>query len=80
MRRIFAAAVALSFLAVPAFAADETPAAVTAKPADSAAAIPAGPVPEGTTGICKDGTFTTTHNYLGACSSHKGVAKWLRGM
>jgi hypothetical protein len=75
MRSIFAAALALSFLVAPAFAAE---------PADDAAAVKPGEVmptaekPEGATALCKDGSWTKTHNHTGACASHKGVSKWLQ--
>jgi len=80
MRSIFAAAAIASLLAVPALAADDTaPAAPAAIPAARAAAVP-GPAPDGATAICKDGTYTLSHSYSGACSSHHGVTKWLRGI
>lgn len=34
-------------------------------------------IPVGATGKCNDGTYTTAKNHKGACSSHKGVLKWL---
>lgn len=33
--------------------------------------------PAGSTGECKDGTYTTSAQKEGACSSHGGVKKWL---
>ena len=39
------------------------------------AQAPAG-TPPGTTGKCKDGTFTTTPKKQGACKGHKGVDTW----
>ena len=77
MRTIFAAAVALSCLAAPVYAADP----VATDPA--AVAHPNDPVntqekPEGATALCKDGTWTKTHNHTGACASHKGVVRWLQ--
>ena len=33
--------------------------------------------PAGSTGECKDGTYTTAAQKEGACSSHGGVKKWL---
>ena len=74
MRSVFAAAAIVSFLAVPAFAADETPAPATVP----AAAAPAAAAPDGATALCKDGTYTMSHIYAGVCSSHRGVAKWLK--
>jgi hypothetical protein len=81
MRSMFAAAAIASLLAVPALAADDTPApaAPAAAPAAPAAVVP-GPAPDGATALCKDGTYTMSHSYSGACSSHHGVTKWLRGI
>ena len=93
MRFILAAAVALSFAAAPAYAADpvadtpaaavaETPAASTAETPVVAAklgqTIPKEEKPEGATALCKDGTYTKTRNQVGVCSSHKGLAYWLK--
>jgi hypothetical protein len=80
MRSIFSAAIAVSFLAIPALAADETPAPAPAMPAAPAAAVAPGPAPDGATALCKDGTYTMSHSYSGACSSHHGVTKWLKGI
>jgi hypothetical protein len=32
--------------------------------------------PQGTTGLCKDGTYTAAKTKSGACSKHGGVEKW----
>ena len=32
--------------------------------------------PQGTTGLCKDGTYTAAKTRSGACSKHGGVEKW----
>lgn len=32
--------------------------------------------PQGTTGQCKDGTYTSAKTKSGACSKHGGVEKW----
>ena len=79
MRSILVAAALLSCVAVPVYAADPA----TPAPAAADAAHPNDPAnvqekPEGATALCKDGTWTKTHNHNGACASHKGVVRWLQ--
>ncbi|MDE1950939.1 MAG: DUF3761 domain-containing protein [Burkholderiales bacterium] len=40
------------------------------------AATPAANAPDGSTGLCKDGSFTTNATKKGACAGHKGVKAW----
>ena len=44
--------------------------------ADSSAATPA---PTGSTGMCRDGSYTTNATKKGACAGHKGVKTWMGG-
>jgi hypothetical protein len=44
--------------------------------AASAFAQTAPAAPAGSTGVCKDGSFTSNSTKKGACSGHKGVKTW----
>ena len=35
-------------------------------------------VPPGATATCRDGSYSFSQHHSGTCSSHHGVAKWLR--
>jgi hypothetical protein len=43
------------------------------------AATTLGQVPQGSTGECKDGTYTSAPSKRGACSGHGGVKEWYEG-
>jgi hypothetical protein len=39
---------------------------------------PSDAAPEGATARCRDGDFSFSRHHSGTCSSHGGVAVWLR--
>ncbi len=52
------------------------PSAPAAAKAASPAMAAAGPAPSGSTGQCKDGTYTSSESKRGACAGHDGVKDW----
>lgn len=55
------------------------PALLIACAVGAASAAPPAGAPAGTTGLCNDGSYTSTAKRQGACSSHQGVKEWYAG-
>jgi Protein of unknown function (DUF3761) len=49
----------------------------TPTPGPNGPTCSASTVPSGTTAVCNDGTFSTSQNRSGTCSSHGGVQCWI---
>jgi hypothetical protein len=68
--------------AAPAAATPATPAASAAKSSTVTKSAPAATAgntgPSGATAKCKDGTYSKSAHRSGTCSSHGGVAEWLK--
>ena len=46
-------------------------------PATASGEVTSPVAPAGSTGQCKDGSYTSSKTHSGACSRHGGVAKWM---